>query len=148
MIPIAHKHLSVPSAPISNPRNRYKYLVARECIVQHLLSNVGTEHFEKCVYTFANFTDGQFDEFLNRQRPYFIMCHDHGLLPPQLRPTKALDGDEGYSDGENTVSAEALEDEEKTIVLSFIWHVMDEGYRVGLTNEVEFLDSKVNNSKL
>ena len=33
--------------------------------------------------------------------------------------------------------------EDSTLLLSFIWYVMEKGYSVGLTNEVEFLDSKV-----
>jgi len=123
---IAHKQLSVPSQPISNSENRYKYLVARESVLQHLLSNTGSEQFEKAVYTFNNTTDGEFDNFLDRQRPYFIMCHDHGVLPHGTETTP-----------------ETSEDTGKTVLLSFIWHVMNLGYTVGLTNEVEFIDSKV-----
>ncbi|KAF8425301.1 hypothetical protein EV426DRAFT_561732 [Tirmania nivea] len=139
----SHKQLSVPSQPISNSRNRYKYLVARESILQHLLSNSESKHLEKAVYTFDNPTDGEFDKFLDRQRPYFIMCHDHGVSPPPVSAPLAIDGAGPKPDQVNGATPETSEDAEKTVILSFIWHVMDLGYTVGLTNEVEFLDSKV-----
>lgn len=131
---IAHKQLSVPSQPISNSQNRYKYLVTRESILQHLLSNASSD-----VYTFNNTIDGEFDNFLDRQRPYFIMCHDHGVSLPPISGLSATDGNSSKS-GSGTLGSS--EDAEKTVLLLFIWHVMDLGYTIGLTNEVEFSDSK------
>ena len=62
------------------------------------------------------------------------MCHDHGI---------SIDGTGTKPESGNEATPEASEDAEKAVLLSFIWHVMNLGYTVGLTNEVEFLDSKV-----
>lgn len=132
---IAHKRISVPPiSVISDPKKRTKYLVARECIIEHLRTYTKHQHFERSIFKFSNPTDAEFDEYLHRQRPYFIMCHDHGSSSPPMAAQKVIAA---------SAAEKKRAGEDSTLLLSFIWYVMEKGYSVGLTNEVEFLDSKV-----
>lgn len=101
--------------------------------MEHLKFKTGNNNSEQSIYTFKSPTDGQFEEFLNRERPYFILCHDHAVSPGNS--LKVVSEDEANS--------EPNDEAEKIVLLSFIWKVMNLGYTVGLVNEVEFVDTKV-----
>lgn len=111
----------VPSTA-TGARNTWKYKFAREAIKAHLL-NVGRA--DGSVTSFKSVEDIEFQRYLARTRPYFVVAHDGGDI---------MDSEDVVEEDRLSKRAPLLENVKK-------W--LDMGFNVVLTNDVAFLDSKV-----
>ncbi|KAK2841620.1 hypothetical protein FQN49_006075 [Arthroderma sp. PD_2] len=86
-----HAQLCVPPRMPDGLRSRC--LLARECIIQHLVNNLAASAPSIEVKVFESYRARDFMDYLSAAGTYFLMCHDGAFLNMEPR-----DGGEGLSD--------------------------------------------------
>lgn len=113
--------LCIPSTAIG-ARNAWKYKFAREAIVAHLL-NMGAA--DGSVASFKSRKDVEFQRYMGRTRPYFVVAHDGADI---------IDSEDVAVEDKETARAPLLDNVKQWMAL---------GLNVVLVNLVVFMDSKV-----
>lgn len=128
-----------------------RYLLAREAIIQHLISVSHKETQCLRVRRLDSFQSPHFEAHLVNLGAYLFMCHD-GAFAETEEDIMSSDSDSD-SDSENEIDHEDLEDNKadasiqrtssraglRRMIHWFITH----GYNVSLINSLEFRDTKV-----
>ncbi|KAI5803830.1 hypothetical protein EDC01DRAFT_472866 [Geopyxis carbonaria] len=134
-------HAKVCVPPTAADEDTTKYALSRGVLKRHLL-NVDAarkERDEDTVYVFQSVTDAAFDEYLERKRPYFFMCHNGDDWQDLENSDDDVDGEVTEVRASEVTEGKASEAEMKAMTRRF----MMKGYNVALINHVEFLDSKI-----
>ena len=128
-----NKRLCIP--PQAAQHNRHKYLLARAVILRHLRANLPAASGPTQVLSFESIGSPDFRQYLKRNNPYFVICHDGAF--DKLTASSTV---ESY-----TPSKESMD---QRVRLRFaIQLFMGLGYNVGLINSVEWKDTKENLSR-
>lgn len=109
-----HRELCIPGS--ASPDDRVKYLLARECIIQHLDQNVSDVYPTLQLKRFESHVSSDFKSYLVASGAYFFMCHDG-------------------ADTKNEQSRKELRE-------MISWFISSH-YNVALINGLEFRDTKV-----
>ncbi|KAL2374963.1 DEAD/DEAH box helicase, variant [Blastomyces gilchristii SLH14081] len=138
-------------------------LLAREAMIQHLQSNVGTQAPPIEIKVFDSYEANDFKSYLAASGAYFIMCHDGAFANIDSRDDSVAssDDEDGFSDGNSGMSDDNddqdsyyTSDEDMSVVSSdgtrhaigfrsmINWFICL-GYNVGLLNSLECRDTKV-----
>ncbi|CAG8903721.1 unnamed protein product [Penicillium egyptiacum] len=142
--------------PKGVPRDLHaRYLLAREAIIQHLVSvRVQPSRFFQAL-RFDSFQSDEFKAHLINSGSYLFMCHD-GASSEKSKDDTASDSDIDSSDSESESDSSDLEDSEQEgsfvdkrgeisrfkLRAMIYWFVIH-GYNLALLNSLEFRDTKV-----
>ena len=138
-----HRNLCIPRGVAG--ANGPKHLLARSVIQRHLKINLQQANPPIRVETFRSPRDADFHNYLQLTGVYFIMCHDGASVAPSSVGVASPREDQETA---LTESFEELERYKKIKYRSFILILIKRGYNVALINGLEFIDTKVCNSKL
>ena len=135
-----------------------RYLLAREAIIQHLISISLQSTNRLRVKQFESYLSKSFETHLIKSGVYLFMCHDGAVATQHEDETPSDEGDaptDSESDGnsESDGSDEEIDENETGAIphgmRSRIQHRMminwffGRGYNVALVNSLEFRDTKV-----
>jgi hypothetical protein len=141
------------NAPLCIPKGVHKdlharYLLAREAIIQHLVSvRVQPSQFFQAL-RFDSYQSDEFKAHLISSGAYLFMCHDGAFSDNTASDIDSndseSDSDSDFEDGENKGSIIDKRGEISRFKLRMMiyWFVVH-GYNLALINTVEFSDTKV-----
>jgi hypothetical protein len=138
--------------PGSNKDSHEKYLLAREAIIQHLISTCAQTSQSFQALRFESLQSEQFNAHLISSGAYLFMCHD-GAYTERTKSAVSSDSDSSDWSGSDSDESE-LEDHRdasgstrgETSQLKFramIRWFANRGYNTALINSLEFRDTKV-----
>lgn len=150
-------HLCVP---VGTPdKLRYRYLLAREAIIEHLSKNGPVLGSGQWIKRFSSYRSSDFRAYLQTSGAYFFMCHDGAFaessIAKYMMEEDSHDESETRTADSDTAGNEKIDKERwvdtsllkqalpcRVALRRMIYQFMDYGYNVALINTLEFRDSK------